>query len=241
MTTKQSGFTLVELAIVLMIIGLLIGGILRGQELMDNARLNATIRQILAYAGAEATFEDAYGIRPGDMPTALQRLPGCTAANNCVNGNGDGTLGTPVTFWTGGQAGIATENTQFWKHLALARLISGVNPSANRTDWGQSHPLGPETGGFTIITATGAGEGSFSPGTLVLRYHGSLTDANVEFVPSLSPKQAGYVDRKMDDGVPLTGNARSKAYGNGATVAACEAAYTPREDKFCIMAFVLNL
>ena len=57
--TSQSGFTLVELAIVLMIIGLLIGGILRGQELMENARVTSTIQQTKAYDGATTTFRDS--------------------------------------------------------------------------------------------------------------------------------------------------------------------------------------
>ncbi len=96
MKKNESGFTLVELAIVLMIIGLLIGAILRGQELLESARITATLQQVKAYQGAIVTFRDTYGALPGDLRTALDRVPNCTAVNSCVNGNGDGMIGPPV-------------------------------------------------------------------------------------------------------------------------------------------------
>ena len=65
--TKQGGFTLVELAIVMVIIGLLIGGILKGQELIKNAAISATAAQIKAFESAFVTFEDIYQAKPGDF------------------------------------------------------------------------------------------------------------------------------------------------------------------------------
>lgn len=240
---KQAGFTLVELAIVLMIIGLLIGGVLRGQEMMENARLQNVIKQVNSFSGAYYTFLDAYSAKPGDIATATARIPGCETGNgnSCQNGDGNGILGEPVVIWTGGQQAATTENTQFWKHLALTHLISGVRPNAVAPVWGESHPAAPIPGGYSIVTSLGSGVASVFTGAMILRMHGSLTDANIENTPLLSPKQSAYIDRKMDDGVPQTGDVQARAYGNGAVVADCEDVYNEaREDKLCAMTFLLN-
>jgi len=103
-------------------------------------------------------------------------------------------------------------------------------------------------GGYTVITAGGGGEGSFPDGTLVLRLHSCLECDNIEqgsnsglnYAP-LSPRQGGFIDRKIDDGLPRTGDVRAKAFGNGSAVDDCEPRYNEIVEKpFCIMAFVLN-
>ncbi len=239
----QRGFTLVELAIVLMIIGLLIGGILRGQEIMRTARASATIKQVNSYVGALAGFRDRYSALPGDMRDALTRIPNCSTDTNCSNGNGNNLVGALTLFWAGGQSGINTENTQFWKHLSMAKFVSGVNIGAGATEWGESHPISPLSGGYTVITTQDGGEGSFASGTMILRLHGALNAnaANIEEEPSASPFEARYIDTKMDDGLPATGNVRAKADGNGAAVANCEVRYDSSETKFCVMAFAMNI
>ena len=241
--SQQSGFTLVELAIVLMIIGILIAGILRGQELMDNARLGSIIKQVKGYEAAVYTFRQNYDSVPGDMRSAVGRVPGCDASSSCRNGNGNGILGSPVFIWQGGQQAIATENTQFWKHLALSHVITDVVPMANSPVWGRSHPVAPLPGGFSVITSQGSGAASVREGALILRLHGSVNNSGIiEEEPSLSPKQASYIDRKIDDGMPQTGDVQSRANGNGALVAPCEESYAQtREDAFCVMAFLLAL
>jgi prepilin-type N-terminal cleavage/methylation domain-containing protein len=84
----EGGFTLVELAIVMIIIGLLIAGVLKGQELIGNARVTATVAQIKAIDAATSTFKDTYQDIPGDMINPGVRLPNCT--NMCATvGNGN--------------------------------------------------------------------------------------------------------------------------------------------------------
>ncbi len=80
---SERGFTLVELAIVMIIIGLLIGGILKGQELINNARVSSTAAQAKAIESGISTFRDKYAGLPGDLANPLVRLPvvaGGTAA-----------------------------------------------------------------------------------------------------------------------------------------------------------------
>lgn len=217
--TKQSGFTLVELAIVLMIIGLLIGGILRGQESMENARVTTTLQQVTSYQGAKHTFMDAYATLPGDIPVADARIPGCTAANACANGNGDGIVGILNAGngqyanepWQSIDPAITTENTQFWKHLALTHLISGVNPSANAPEWGRSHPTSKMGGGF-FMRFSNLGQGAQIAQTsshyLVMRngIDGNWTCGSVNTNCVISPLRAAQMDRKADDGIAHTGD-----------------------------------
>lgn len=219
---KNSGFTLVELAIVLMIIGLLIGGILRGQELMENARVTSTIQQVTSYQAAKHTFLDAYAMIPGDIATATNRIPGCQAGNTngCINGNGDGIVGIlnpgqgsyANEPWQSVDPAIATENTQFWKHLALAHLISGVQPNATQPDWGSSHPVAKVGGGFFMrySNLSGfAGLAETSSHYIVLRNDisgnwacGTGGAGNCV----ISPMRASQMDRKADDGIATTGD-----------------------------------
>ncbi|MDB5478036.1 MAG: hypothetical protein JWM96_531 [Alphaproteobacteria bacterium] len=211
----QKGFTLVELAIVLMIIGLLIGGILRGQELMENARITGTIQQVKAYAGAFVTFQDAYAARPGDMARATARLPGCTAANNCGNGDGNGIVGQPGLRnsdninQAGTIAAPLVETSYFWKHMALAHLISGVDPSSNPLNavWGSTAPAAKVNGGFSVFNATSQNFiiGDKGLGN-VLRLQGSPLSNGIDAFPAISPLRARQLDAKMDDGLGDSGS-----------------------------------
>jgi prepilin-type N-terminal cleavage/methylation domain-containing protein len=245
-SVKQSGFTLVELAIVLMIIGLLIGGVLRGQELMNNARVTSTIKQVTSYSGAMYTFVDANAAFPGDMNLATSRIPGCTGS--CQNGDGNGIIGNFANVWEGGQQAVTTENTQFWKHLALAHLITGVNPSATVPVWGQTHPASAFPGGFTVVTVNSGGGVQQMFGSLVLRLHSCITCANIEGADGVasdgapvSPHTASQIDRKMDDGLPGSGDVQASAQGNGASVADCEVQYDESNGNAqCVMSFMMK-
>ena len=109
---NQKGFTLVEIAIVMVIIGLLIGGILKGQEMINNAKVKRVVKQADEMRAAVMTFYDKYGQYPGDENSALFP-PG-----DLANGNNDGQI-------LGAEVGDAMSD------LALANLISGTYTGAN--------------------------------------------------------------------------------------------------------------
>ena len=104
----ESGFSLVEIAIVLLIIGVIIGGVLKGQDLIDSARIKATIQQINEYKMAVANFQDRFGALPGDFGQAEDQIGG-----GAQNGDNDGQIN-------------ADESIKFWKQLSAAGLLSSL-------------------------------------------------------------------------------------------------------------------
>lgn len=237
----QKGFTLVELAIVMTIIGLLIGGILKGQELMENARVTATISQVKSYEAAVTTFRDSYAAIPGDMVASNERVPGCTVAicqHTTAGGGGNGIVGLntwgrgrwapQVTAAANGAGNTAQLETQmFWTHLLLADLISGVTNAPLRTNgqlaWGESHPPAKIGGGFVV----GFGDGTITPGSIATAGTGpsGLVVAIVQSIVAapgivagqqpMTPSRAAQIDRRIDDGNPITGYVQS--YGTQAS------------------------
>lgn len=211
---NEKGFTLVELAIVMTIIGLLIGGILKGQAMIENARISGHIAQTQSYTAAIATFRDVNSSLPGDFSNATRRLPGCTAANNCVNGDDSGTIGTSYSGlgWGLTFGGLDEENAQFWKHLALADLISGIDTSNNTTpEFGKTHPTSKYGGGFHIIhylkdplTSAVGHVLHTSNSPLITHTWAGATGRSV-----FSPSVAAKIDRKIDDGGSITGYVQS--------------------------------
>jgi prepilin-type N-terminal cleavage/methylation domain-containing protein len=122
--TKQKGFTLVEIAIVLVIVGLLIGGVLKGQEMITNAKLKRVESDNAGIAAAMFSYQDRYLQLPGDDDGADQRFSLYTdgvadPAAADINGNSNGSIeGTWV-------AAPNEETANFWKHLRAAGLIPG--------------------------------------------------------------------------------------------------------------------
>lgn len=115
---SQRGFTLVEIAIVLVIIGLLVGGVLKGREMITNAKIKRIENDFAGVAGAIYAYQDRYGVLPGDDPAASTRFSGTWSAAD--NGNGNGNI-------SGGWStqNNAQEARKIWKHLRGAGLIAG--------------------------------------------------------------------------------------------------------------------
>jgi len=104
---KQSGFTLIEIAIVLVIIGLLLGGVLKGQEMMTNAKIKRVSNDFNGISAAVFSYLDRYSAFPGDDPNAAARWNGTTA------GDGNGIINTG-------------ERPDVWEHLRQSGLVAGT-------------------------------------------------------------------------------------------------------------------
>lgn len=214
---SQSGFTLVELAIVMIIIGLLIGGVLKGQELIKNAQITSTVAQIKGIDGATSSFRDMFNAVPGDMANETARLPGCTAAPCAAGGDGNGVLSNAP------DAASAAEAQGYFVQLAVADLMTGVDPVAACGNWGTCFPeakagtgAGIQVGFFGGGAALGHSAGNATRGHYLTIQTGPTgapgTTAGAE---ALTPNQAFRIDSKIDDGIPTSGS----VLGGGA--AAC--------------------
>ncbi|MCX5855733.1 MAG: prepilin-type N-terminal cleavage/methylation domain-containing protein [Deltaproteobacteria bacterium] len=122
---NEKGFTLVELAIVLVIIGIILAGIIKGQEMINNAKIKRVVSGQKEIAAAIYTYYDRYGKYPGDDNTAAARGGVWVGA---VDGNGDGQIGgTAVTMFTcAAGTGGGVEACALWDHLRRANLIMGA-------------------------------------------------------------------------------------------------------------------
>ena len=116
---KQKGFTLVEIAIVLVIVGLLIGGVLKGQEMITNAKLKRIESDNAGIAAAMFSYQDRYLQLPGDDINADTRFTMFNGQGLTINGDSDGSI---AGLWIGA---INTETSNFWKHLRASGLVPG--------------------------------------------------------------------------------------------------------------------
>lgn len=161
---KQTGFTLVEIAIVLVIVGLLIGGVLKGQEMITNAKLKRVESDNAGIAAAMFSYQDRYLQLPGDDSGATDRFTVYVAAD-LADGAGDGTIGDGTdwdlptnTAWTdGGQ-----ETLKFFAHLRAAGLVPGGGKDSTRPTNAYGGQIGIQDGSLGIsghTTIFGAIEG----------------------------------------------------------------------------------
>jgi len=202
---KQKGFTLVEIAIVLVIIGLLLGGILKGQEMITQAKIKNVIADMSGVSAAMYGYQDRYKALPGDDKAAT-RWTGATA------GNGDGLIGG--TYLAGG----AAESAHFWSHLRSAGFVSGT---------GSDNPFNAVSGKMGVQT----GDGAVAPAAVLATVGPPAIPGFTGLIlcsANLPDKIAVSVDAQMDDGDGKKGSVRTmkQAAPNPAAIAAAADAYT---------------
>lgn len=207
MRRSQHAFSMLELAVVLAILGLIAGGVMGGQSLIKASRLRASLAQANGYALAIRQFEEQYGEWPGDFSRANELWA------DAASGDGNGSLESPVA------AGGIGENFQLWRHLQRAGYIVGNytgaagSGSEHHAIPGTNTPAGPLPGSafwhHNWGNQTGANTDFFNGDyTNVMVFGG----ANASGWPSGSVMTGGNayeIDSKADDGYPGMGSIRT--------------------------------
>ena len=194
----------------MIIIGLLITGILKGQEMIANAQITSSISQLKGLDASISTFRDKYRSLPGDMPNSNTRLANCVAAP-CATGPaagalGDGRINVPAGVAV--PAAVANENALAFVHLAAADLISGVAVTAPTLTFGSALPSANIGGGYWVGYSAGGAIAGLA-GTNVRPGHYLILNGLVAAPGAVNGvvngAQALQIDNKLDDGTPLTG------------------------------------
>ena len=204
---KDAGFSLIELSIVVVIIAILIGAVVQGRGMIENAKLRTIISEVSEHRVSLNSFYAKYNKFPGDFDEAVAYWGGTT-----TDGDNDG----QIEFVTGG----VYEGYRAWQHLSYAKMINVAL-------------VGTETTGAAVLETDIPK--SIHKGGYFLEYAVfGLTDANVlvlggPVATSSAPilvsgiftiSQAHKIDNKSDDGEPSTGSVRGKD-GNGAAAESC--------------------
>ena len=229
----KSGFTLIEMSIVLVIIGLIIGGVLVGRDLIGAATIRAQISQIEKYNAAVNTFRGKYGFLPGDIPDPVAGQYGFLARGPFPGeGDGNGIIEGAFAFGPGGNSGVAEgsgETIMVWVDLSTANLIDGgfhtatpntyqgsisgtaLNGWLPQAKLGQGNYVYAWSGGINVLTVSDS-----------LNYFGLSAVQQIDYGGSsryiwstagLSVLQAYAIDSKMDDGLPQTGRVTAMYLG----------------------------
>lgn len=214
---NQQGFTLVEIAIVLVIIGLLLGGVLKGQELIENSKVKSAVTDLNGITAAYYGYVDRFKRIPGDdgnLATLTARGGNWTALIADGAGNFNGVLGPILAAATFTGAGTNDEGDAFWMQLKAADLIKGNIALAGV----QALPINAFNGviGVTTDTATMVTPPATAwPGIKIC----------MSQVPG---KGARAIDAQLDDGVGNTGSVRNTVGAAGVNTApgAAVAAYS---------------
>jgi prepilin-type N-terminal cleavage/methylation domain-containing protein len=232
-TAYTEGFTLIELSIVLVIIGLLVGGVLVGKDLIKAAEIRSQIKQIEEFKTAANAFKLKYGYLPGDIPPAQASQLGFftftgpyAGKSYLIFSGGAGQGDIRYGFGNGSSDIEWGESYVFWQHLSEAKMIAGsYGGSSSGTNYLQPDTSSYFAGGMPINTpAKESAWDIFRPKTIFSHtyYHINVypnrsytkwpfySDSSLANIFSFSatPNQQYAIDSKIDDGFPGKGTIR---------------------------------
>jgi prepilin-type N-terminal cleavage/methylation domain-containing protein len=222
----DDGFTLIELSIVLVIIGLIVGGVLVGQDLIHAAAVRAQITQIEKFNSAVNTFQGKYGALPGDIkdPDATNfgfaprgQYTGEGDGNGILEGNAGDSQGSDSGLYQ-----LSGETGLFWVDLSKAGLIENTFTEATATSGGNVTVTASNLDGYFPQSKLGRGNyvyvwsggwGSAVGNADGMNYYGIIANPHFDNCPTcmggflgMTVQEAASIDQKMDDGLPMSGS-----------------------------------
>jgi prepilin-type N-terminal cleavage/methylation domain-containing protein len=209
MNRKQQGFTLIEIAIVLVIIGLLLGGVLKGQELITSARVRNLISQQDGVKAAFFGFQDRFRAYPGDYTTATTNIVGAS-----MNGNGNGRVEAAAAACS--SPCTNQENLLVWEHLSRSGFINGTYT------WGATQADTTSLKNPYGIYVDLAFDNTYGQ----VGATGTPTRHSIKTGGQIPVEIITEMDRKIDDGLPYTGGFQFSAYAGQGTAPADTGAQT---------------
>lgn len=220
--TSESAFSLIELAIVLVVIGLLVGGLVVMQSMTRQSQLQGVVSDYQKFKVATAEFIDQYISVPGDMPDATDYW------GTATNGDGDKILDIAAA------ASATGEDFQFWRHLVLAGRITGVytgvagSGSASHSVAGTNVPAASYESGAWEADYLGVYGGDTT--TYAYNYGnyfrvGTITATAAASGALLKPEEAWNIDTKTDDGQPGKGTVVSSHWNSACATSTTNADY----------------
>lgn len=233
----RAGFTLIELSIVLVIIGLIVGGVLVGRDLIEAATIRATITQLEKYQAAVETFRTKYNGLPGDLRASDAAAVGFFARSGGP-GDGDGNgkiegIGAP-----GNAVPLGGETVFFWTDLSAAGLIDGSFTQSTDAAINTLCCLGNIATPYLPIAKTGhngyvmafenfSAANFGAPGYSGLIFEiGQIANTtgggNIMGYVGITVLEAQSIDTKIDDGLPLSGRVLSAGPGQNNAVQSIE-------------------
>lgn len=200
MRTIANGFTLIEIAIVLVIVGLLLGGLIKGEELIRAARVRNLIHEQDSIKAAFYGFQDRYRALPGDYVAASTNMDCGTTP--CVNGDGNGRIESL-------NASGMHEEILVWSHLSASGFLTGTYTAAA----GDNAPAPTNTprNAYNVYIDL-AFDNGYGSGAAAARH-------NLKTGGQIPVELIAEVDRKIDDGNPLGGAFQFSAYAPAGSTA----------------------